>query len=32
MAKYRKLNDEIKEWEEQMKVYKLNAKNEQEKK
>ena len=29
MAKYRKLNDEIKEWEEQMKVYKLNAKNEQ---
>ncbi len=31
MAKYRKLNDEIKEWEEQMKVYKLNAKNEQDK-
>lgn len=29
MAKYRKLNDEIKEQEEQMKVYKLNAKNEQ---
>ena len=31
MAKYRKLNDEIKEQEEQMKVYKLNAKNEQDK-
>lgn len=31
MAKYRKLNDEIKEWEEQMKVYKVNAKNEQDK-
>ncbi len=31
MAKYRKLNEEIKEWEEQMKIYKLNAKNEQDK-
>ena len=31
MAKYRKLNEEIKEWEEQMKIYKLTAKNEQDK-
>ena len=31
MAKYRKLNEEIKAWEEQMKIYKLNAKNEQDK-